>query len=559
MEDIGADGNKRTRSANNPCWDPSDTMESFIKHQMMVILQPLVDRLQSLDDAVLKLGDRTSQAESSGNADRAVAERFKADLVDVRTELKKVNARLTSSHERIDACMRRDEELLLGMENSNGHVQQVHDHGQETARMVLQLQHELGELSCESQALRAQLQRTSDGVANDVTRTLDLLGSSLKDVKTYQTKAANDIVQLKQDVHRQDELIQDARKSLDKSACGAVEVRKLLEELGSKEAQLSSKLEGWKSQWSKLHPAVDALRKDALFLKQGYEHHDQMIISLQQGYSTTFSGLEDARKSQERAQAEIKSIQGELYVMKRDHGETADSLEKNASFANSINSAQKRMTEELRSAVMKLDGLESKHYGLFEGVEKTNNNVSELLRGQQTSTTNLQVLQHEVEKAFENLENTKGQLDSTNLDLTGLKDELGRTSAAVQKLDQGVESCRASFSGMARGFMETGRASFSEMRTPNLPKIPPSSSTPSPKVVAAFGDMFANGRDKGAVGDCESRASSDIPDNSSTTVEEDSVFSSRRSTLCMDLLDRSVEAGRRSSSKSRQSAVWESS
>jgi len=84
----------------------------------------------------------------------------------------------------------------------------------------------------------------------------------------------------------------------------------------------------------------------------------------------------------------------------------------------------------------------------------------------------------------------RSQLEATNSNIYGVRSELGRTNEAVQRLDHGVELCHAGFSGLQKGFAETGNHMSSRpMTLPKLPSGPPGVAMRSPRHMSTSSTM----------------------------------------------------------------------
>jgi predicted nucleic acid-binding Zn-ribbon protein len=336
--------------------------------------------------------------------------------------------------------------------------------------MVPELERNVGELEVACQTLRVHQQKTCDNVTNDIGRALNNLSRDVDELRSGHGSSGADLDQAKVDLAEQGRLLHETRGLLDENRGHVSGLQKSSAELQEKEAQLSGKLEGWKSQWSKLHPALENLKKEATSLKQGHDHHETIIFTLQKGQATTWESFEALRSGHASLGDTVKDVQDSLGDARLGVAEHRDKLAENAVFVSDLRSGAQRTELDLSKACLKLDGLASKHHALCEDSEKTRGNVDELTREQRKAGTNMKVMQHELEQVHTSLSSTRGQLDTTNGGLHDLRNELRCTNDALQKLGHGVDSCRASFSGLQRGFMDTGAHLAS--RPLSLPKLP---------------------------------------------------------------------------------------
>jgi len=320
------------------------------------------------------------------------------------------------------------------------------------------------------QALRANLQRTSDSVTNDLGRGVDKMADELYELKCSHSKGTADLEKVKGEVDRNGLLLHDTRKVLDTNTAATTILQKSTQEITAREAQLSAKLEGWKQQWSKLHPALEAIRKDTAFLKQGHDHHDSVVHTLQQGYAHNGNVVEALRDSHAKLGKDVQSVQQDLNLTQQGVADLRDGLDRATKFSNDLHTSLQKTEQDLKRTNMTLDGLETRHVALQDSFDKTNGVVSDLKADHRKSVSSVQTLHHELEKTNETLCTARNQIEHANMNLHGLKGDLGRTNDNVQRIDHGVELCQAGFSGLQKGFVETGTHIASRPIT--LPKLP---------------------------------------------------------------------------------------
>lgn len=504
-------------------------MESFIKHQMMVILQPFVDQVQDLDAKIAQLGDRLQRTDNGLANNRAALEATNGDVSELRCGLKESNSKLASLREGIDTCVKNEDMLQQGVEFANGHVARLHQQLEGTEGLVRELQRTSGEGQCELQALRANLQRTSDSVTNDLRRGVDQMGEELFELKCSQSKGTAELEKLKGEVDRNGLLLHDTRKVVDTNTTTTTVLQKNSQEISAREAQLSAKLEGWKQQWSKLHPALEAIRKDTAFLKQGHDHHDSVVHGLQQGYAHTGNLIESLRESHTKLGKDVQSAQQDLSVTQQGVTDLRDGLDRATKFSNDLHTSLQKTEQDLNRTNLKLDGLETRHVALQESFDKTSGAVSELKTEHRKSVSSVQTLHHELEKTNETLCTARNQIDSTNMNLYGLKGDLGRTNDNVQRLDHGVELCQAGFSGLQKGFVETGTHITSRPIT--LPKLPRGDDHRTPRQLEMSPPSSRGEEHRPSLPKPGTEPTAWIQDSASTYVSSQSHNGSRRSSI----------------------------
>lgn len=465
-----------TRSLQDVRQESAFSMESFIKHHMMVILQPFIDHVQALDSRLNQVSEQLGQTDSSLEDTQSMLETTKAALADLRDGvIGRTNTRVQKLNDAIDRCVVNHELLHQNHEGTRDHVQKLQDQLQVTAGTQPELQRGLLHLEGELQVLRANLERTNDDVDNSVKRSLDQLGSDVQGLKAWEGRSSADLQQLKADLAQKSQLLQETREVLDKTVAGANGLQRHFQDMMQREAQMGARVEGWKHQWNKINPALDALRKDTAFLKQRSEHHDVVVHGLQQGYATTFSSVEALDGKHHGLRNEVQALQESLGAAHKALEDTRDGLGKATSFSNNLHTVLERTAGDLNKTAQKLEGLENRHDVLTDHVEKTTSNLTELARDHRANAAQVDALQQDLHRANEHLSLTRNQLEATNSGLSSVRGELGRTNEAVHRLDHGVELCHAGFSGLQKGFAETGTHMSSRPIT--LPKLPPSGSS----------------------------------------------------------------------------------
>eukprot|EP00927_Polykrikos_kofoidii_P065652 TRINITY_DN61382_c0_g1_i1.p1 TRINITY_DN61382_c0_g1~~TRINITY_DN61382_c0_g1_i1.p1 ORF type:complete len:529 (+),score=83.72 TRINITY_DN61382_c0_g1_i1:94-1680(+) len=462
------------------------TMESFIKHQMMIILQPFVNHIQDVDTQISNVADRVNSTDMKVlGHDKSIGE-LKAEIVELRSDLKKTDSQIASAHAGVQSCVNREELIQQGMESANGFAQRLHDKLADIDAHVSELQRNLGEQECDNQFLKANVQRTNDLLSNEIKCTLERLGSGLKDLHGSHAGSAAEVDKLRKDHDHHASLLVGTRQVVDQGRLHSAGLQKAIEELREMEAQLSSRLEGWKNQWSKLHPGIESLRKDNARLKQQCEQHESAIFTLQKGNHTSFELVEKLQNRCEKLGGDMSQLGYGLADNCEGLSKVQEQLAKTHDVVEATQSRLQRAESDAQKASTRMDSLDAKHSSVSSSLDKTNTDVSELACDHKVARGTLQCLQHELQKANDTLSIARGHIDGTQAGLQGFKTELARTNEAIKKLDQGVEMCRAGFSGLQRGFVETGSHVANQRLTlPRLPMTSPKGvSSPRDKAVA---------------------------------------------------------------------------
>lgn len=459
------------------------SMESFVKHHMTVILQPLMDRMQEIDLQIASLEKHLHQTDEGVASAHAEVKGARKEVADVRGDLKRTDSSVEKLRKDLMQCAQNEDALREGLEMLNSYMQRIHNDLEATVDTVRAMEQGAGETQSELQSLQANMQRTNDALQGGVAKGVDRLAADLHELRANQTKTSKDVEMLRSDVDEKAKVLADTRQMLDKNNSSTACLEKICKDLAAKEEQLSGRLEGWKSQWSKLHPSLEQLRKDIGVLKQTSDHHDAVVHGLQQSYATTYSSFEGLQKSYDKFGSELAKVQQGTIDNQQGLLTTKEELGRCVAFTNQLHMGLQKTDAELSRAGMGIESLSTKHATLSSAVDQANNHVNELTREHRQSINSVQTLHHELGKTNETLYGAKAQLDATNASVHGLKGELGRTNEAVNRLDHGMEICQAGFSGLQRGFAETG--AHVAARPLTLPKISPKG-MPSPRVGRPF-------------------------------------------------------------------------
>jgi len=348
------------------------------------------------------------------------------------------------------------EQQQQSLEHTNAHVDGINCKVMENSKRVPELQRALDTADAGIRELQEGMRKHMEEGVGALRRALEQLGLDTRDLQDGQSRSGAELQNLRSDFEKYSLLLQDARKVLDKTCSTTANLQKGLEAMTSREAQLGARLEGWKQQWSKLHPAMEELKKDGAFLKQRNEHHDAVLFSLQQGYATCFSSVEGLQSSHNKMGNDMQELSQSLQDTRQCLGDARDDLTRATSFSNNLHTALQKTDGDLHKVSTRASTLEQQHCALSEGLEKTNTNLSDLASEHRKSVSGLQLMRHDLDQTNEALGNTRNQLESAENNLQGVKNDLGRTNDTVQRIGHGVELCQAGFSGLQKGFVETG-------------------------------------------------------------------------------------------------------
>merc|ERR1719188_2490065 len=142
--------------------------------------------------------------------------------------------------------------------------------------------------------------------------------------------------QLQRDLGDEAKLLHRARQELQKNSTDTLGLQKGLKDMVAREQDLSGRMEAWKAQWNKLHPAVDGLKKDVVFLKQRGEDQYSCIHGLQRDTQSILESFEDLRGAHAKMGADVEGLQMGLHKANQSLVDAQDNIGSNASFANGI-------------------------------------------------------------------------------------------------------------------------------------------------------------------------------------------------------------------------------
>lgn len=265
-----------------------------------------------------------------------------------------------------------------------------------------------------------------------------------------------EVTRLKSEVSQCSVRVGEARHVADKNRSNAVSMQRCLEEAAGREAQLCRQLNAWKDQWSKLHPELQVVCRDVDHLKRRCDHHDAAIHGAQQAAAANSAQVGELSTVQAALRGDVHALRAELGEAARSFLEVRDGLHEAVVFSNNLHSNVEESGRLLRKATEDVDDLAKKHGSTLEELERTKEEVSVTRTRTLHHAKTVSLVQKELERAQEDITVTRTELESTSTHVDGLKGELGKTKKTVDRLDTGVEFCRAGFTGLQKGLQATG-------------------------------------------------------------------------------------------------------
>merc|ERR1719356_202069 len=307
-------------------------MSHFIKTQIMVVLQPFLDHVESNDKRICKLEDLFDTAD-----DR---------ITSTIQELDVTNSTVKSAIENLRQTDRRVEVTGEGLHKC---AERIHNQARGVAAEVPELRRCCDEVEKQLQGLQMQFQRLSDGVMANHKARLDSMTDDISGLQVGQERSKTANEALRGQIQEESRSLHDARQELSKGSSSIGAIQQTIKDILEREKELGGRLEGWKAQWNKLQPAVDGLKKDAVFLKQSAESQDASIHGLQRGQQTLMESVEGLHGAHSKMTVELDAAHRALKQTNQAVAEAQDNIGHNTSFANGLHTRLDQATAEPRT------------------------------------------------------------------------------------------------------------------------------------------------------------------------------------------------------------------
>mmetsp|Transcript_76346 Transcript_76346/g.247076 ORF Transcript_76346/g.247076 Transcript_76346/m.247076 type:complete len:511 (-) Transcript_76346:273-1805(-) len=415
-------------------------------------------------------------------------------VLDVQSSLRSTDLKMLGLLDGLEHADDNHEALHRSVESMSGWLQRVQNQVECAAGDMPDLRRSFGEAEVRIQALQANLQRTDDTVNHDVRSSLDCFGSQIKGLDSSMQASRSELQALKVGCEFQSKLLQETRSIADTNCVSATNVQRSLEALAGREHERAMAVESLKAKSARAQNSLEALLKDAAFLRQKSDHHDSVVQNLQQNHATLHVGQESLQGAHQKVTQDVDALALDLRGTRQGLDDVRGSVGKLDDLALGLRGGLTQLSGTLSAGLKRVGGLEAQHAALSEVSQKTGGSVAELVLEHRRSITNADGLSHELGKTNEALAATRSQLELAHSRLADLGGEIGRTNDNVQKLDTGIELCHAGFAGLQKGFVETGSLIVS--RPLILPKLsredrrePPGHDRPLMTLLTARGAM----------------------------------------------------------------------
>jgi len=267
---------------------------------------------------------------------------------------------------------------------------------------------------------------------------------------------AQDVQRLQKDIDSILQTIQDVHQTAENNRMHGSALQKSVQEVAAREGQLHQLLNGWKDQWSKLHPEIQLCAKGINEAKTRSDHHDAALHSIQHGCIHNAKGVEALQHNLDQTRAEMQSLKQELEAAQGVATTNREGLDEARKANLALRGEIDALAGGLQKTAVSVERLDSRSAGVMEDIQKTTSTVAAIQSEQGNAVAMVKIVQRDLERTKDNLTATKTDLATASSNMEELKTDLGTTRATLHRLDHGVEFCHAGFSGLQKGFMATG-------------------------------------------------------------------------------------------------------
>jgi chromosome segregation ATPase len=449
-------------------------MSHFIKTQIMVVLQPFLDHVESNDKRICKLEDLFDTADDRITNAIQQLDATNSTVKSAIENLRQTDRRVEATCEGLHKCAEHMDQLQRGLEFSNEYSERIHNQARGVAADVPELRRSCDEVEKQLQALQVQFQRLSDGVMATQRARLDSLTDDMVALQVEQERSKTANETLRGEVQEESRLLHDARQELQKGSNSIGAVQQTIKDILAREKELGGRLEGWKAQWNKLQPAVDGLKKDAVFLKQSAESHDASIHGLQRGQQTLMDSFDGLHGAHGKMTVELDAAHRALKQTNQAVAEAQDNIGHNTSFANGLHTRLDQSAAELGNTLLQLRGLEGKHQALCDVVDRTAEKQDQMLQDGRKAANETAHMQRDLEKTNDNVATATKQLEVLSRGLQSNKGELGHIADRVAQIEGSTQAMHGAFNGLQKGFVDSGLEmgpSVASKKSERLPRL----------------------------------------------------------------------------------------
>merc|ERR1719356_202966 len=431
-------------------------MSHFIKTQIMVVLQPFLDHVESNDKRICKLEDLFDTANDRITSTIQELDVTNSTVKSAIDNLRQTDRRVEATGEGLHKCAEHMDQLQRGLEFSNEYAERIHNQARGVAAEVPELRRCCDEVEKQLQGLQMQFQRLSDGVMANHKARLDSMTDDISGLQVEQERSKTANEALRGQIQEESRSLHDARQELSKGSSSIGAIQQTIKDILEREKELGGRLEGWKAQWNKLQPAVDGLKKDAVFLKQSAESQDASIHGLQRGQQTLMESVEGLHGAHSKMTVELDAAHRALKQTNQAVAEAQDNIGHNTSFANGLHTRLDQATAELGNTLLQLRGLEGKHQALCDVVDRATEKQDQMLQDSRKAANETAHLQRDLEKTNDNVATAAKQLEALSRGVQSNKGDLGHLADRVAQIESSTQALHGGFTGLQKGFLDSG-------------------------------------------------------------------------------------------------------
>lgn len=487
------------------------SMEGFIKHHMTHILQPIMTRVNDMEAHLARLESHLERVDHGVENAHTGVLGAREEIAKVRRDLGQTDTSVDVLRRNLKQCTQAGDTLRDTVEMLSALVSRIQRDVQGTSHTVESLERGAEKMQVDLESMQTTFERSHDDTHGSISRNFEQLRVDVQSLRALQGNHGKDLEAIRSDHDEKATLLETTRQQLFKNGAQTSCLEKVLAEIKGKETEMGLQLEDVITHCSKLHLALVGVENDVTALKAQTDDQGVAVQGLQQNHAASTASFQSMQKSHDHISEEIVKLQKGAVDHQQHLSMTKEGLGRTVAFTNELFRNIQRTESEVCKAGVNIQSLASKQASMNRALEHASNYIGELTQQHQHSLTNVQSLQRELGKTKETLHTARAEMDATTNHLQGLKGEMARTNEAVSRLDNGIELCHATFSGLQKGLTETG--SHVATRPLYLPKINSgASSVPlGDKGLASTASTRFNGKHDDAL--ASTRASPDYPDH----------------------------------------------
>mmetsp|Transcript_48313 Transcript_48313/g.121695 ORF Transcript_48313/g.121695 Transcript_48313/m.121695 type:complete len:517 (+) Transcript_48313:66-1616(+) len=433
------------------------SMQSFISAQLTVILHPILERMESLEKVAVNVSDRLSEAGRDIACNKGLGEENSAALIDARGRMDLMEGRMSVIQHNLDEVAKKTASLRQDIDAGGKDLKIWRDRLEDPETGILaNLQGRIQSVNDNLRALQRFIEEDDKSALTSLEQGFERAEAALKELREGQDSTQAEVMRLKSEVSQNSAHLHETRHVADKTRAAAAGLQRGIEEVMGREAQLGVQLNAWKDQWSKLHPELQVVCRDVDHLKRRCDHHDAAIHGAQQASAANAAHAAELSAAHTAFRGDVHTLRGEISETAKGLAQARQGLHEAVKFSNFLHSNVEEHGRVLRKTTENLDALEQRHSSALDDLEKAREEISVTRTETAKSASAVCAVQQDLERTKEDLNSARSDLVSTSCHLDGLRGELGKTRKTVDRLDHGMDFCRAGFSGLQKGLQATG-------------------------------------------------------------------------------------------------------